>query len=618
MILGTAGHIDHGKTALVRALTGVDTDRLPEEKRRGITIELGFAPLVIPGLGTLGVVDVPGHEAFVRTMLAGATGIDLALLVIAADEGVMPQTREHLAILSLLGVRKGIVALTKCDLVDEEWRALVVEDVRALVGGTALADAPVVETSATTRAGVDELREVVGQVALSLPARDADDVFRMPVDRAFTIKGTGTVVTGTIWSGRLVRDSTVRVLPADRLVRVRGLQSHGARVDAAEPGHRTAAALAGIDVADVPRGSVLVSGDGWRTTSVIRAEVSLLDDAPHPLRARTAVRFHIGTSEVGARVVVPGGVLSPGERSPARIALDAAVVLRAGDRFVIRSASPTATIGGGVVVDPFAARRARAWSDAPASPGERLHRALRDAGDAGLDPSELAVRLGIPPADAERLVADPRSAVVRVGGRLHAVTAVEELVTRLVALVEEHHRRRPLEPGVSLQSVRARLTDHTDLADFVIARAVERKLVETLGGMIHAAGWAPRLTPAQRQLADRLHDALVAAGDEPPGVSELATRFGDGTVDLLHVLEREGRIVAVDADRYYAAERLTSLVERLRANMLPNREHAPAELREVLGFSRKFLIPFLEYCDRRGLTERTPGGRVWRGHQAGA
>ena len=242
MILGTAGHIDHGKTTLVRALTGVDTDRLPEEKRRGITIELGFAPLVLEGVGTLGVVDVPGHEAFVRTMLAGATGVDLALLVVAADEGVMPQTREHLAILSLLGIRGGVVALTKTDLVDDDWLALVSEDVRATLAGSALAQAPVLPVSAQTGAGLGELRAALAAAARTLPARDAADLFRMPVDRAFTVKGTGTVVTGTVWSGSLDRDAVVRILPGGRTARVRGLQQHGGAVDRVLPGSRAAVA----------------------------------------------------------------------------------------------------------------------------------------------------------------------------------------------------------------------------------------------------------------------------------------------------------------------------------------------------------------------------------------
>ena len=613
MILGTAGHIDHGKTTLVHALTGVDTDRLPEEKQRGITIELGFAPLVIPEAETIGIVDVPGHEAFVRTMLAGATGIDLAMLVVAADEGVMPQTREHLAILTLLGVRSGVIALTKCDLADEEWRELVAEDVRALVHRTPLADAPIVETSAATGAGIDALREAIASVARALPERDADDLFRMPVDRAFTIKGTGTVVTGTIWSGRLPRDGTVRVLPADRSVRVRGLQTHGAQVDVAGPGHRTAVALAGVDLADVGRGSTLVADDGWRTSDVLRAEIALLPDAIQSLRARTAVRFHLGTSEVGARVVVRGGALGPGERRAARIVLDEPIVLRAGDRFIVRVASPTATIGGGVVVDPFAPRRARPWDGGAESAARRLDLCLGEAGESGLDPATLPIRLGTSPAEVARLLVGRGDGIVRVASRLYAREVVDALEARLVRMVDEHHAAQPLDPGASLQAVRSQLTTRADLADHVVARATANGCVESATGTIRRAGWSPRLTAGQLELAARIHQALLDAGDEPPSVSELAARFGAVSADLLRVLEREKRVVAVETERYYASERVSSLVDRLATGMRRGQPYAPAELRELLGFSRKFLIPFLEYCDRRGFTERAPNGRIWRG-----
>ena len=316
MIIGTAGHIDHGKTALVRALTGVDTDRLPEEKRRGITIDLGFAPLDLPGVGVAGVVDVPGHEAFVRTMLAGATGIDLALLVVAADAGVMPQTREHVAILGLLGIRAGVVALTKCDLVEDDWLELVRLDVAELLGGTAVADAPMVATSVVTGAGLPELRQALAAAALAVSPRPDDDVFRMPIDRVFTIRGTGTVVTGTVWSGTIGRDDVVRVLPDDRSVRVRGLQAHGAAIDRAKPGTRLAVALAGIDHNALTRGAVLVSADGWNPSRVVRADVTLLGDTVATLSPRAAVRFHLGTTEVGARVVTPGGPLAAGETKP--------------------------------------------------------------------------------------------------------------------------------------------------------------------------------------------------------------------------------------------------------------------------------------------------------------
>ena len=612
MILGTAGHIDHGKTTLVRALTGVDTDRLPEEKRRGITIELGFAPLRLDGLETIGIVDVPGHEAFVRTMLAGATGVDLALIVVAADEGVMPQTREHLAILKLLGVDRAIVALTKCDLVEDDWRELVTEDVRQLLADTPFADAPIVETSVTANTGLDVLRDAIAAAARDVPARAADDLFRMPVDRAFTIKGTGTVVTGTVWSGRLTRDATVRVLPADRVVRVRGIQTHGSQVAVAEPGHRTAVALAGIEVGEVGRGSFLVADAAWQPSTVLRADVVLLDDAPRTLRPRTAVRFHIGTADVGARVVAADGSLAPGERRFARIMLDEPVVLRAGDRFVLRSASPAATIGGGVVIDPFASRRARPWAASSHSPpDERLALALHDAGADGVEVASLPVRLGVSPSDMQSLLA--RADVLQLGGRLYAADIVSTLHDRLVRLVEVGHRARPLEPGLSLQEVRSRLGVAPELVDHVLARSTGDGSIEVAGGIVRTTGWTPRLTDAQRATLAQIADTLRSAGSEPPSVDELEARFGRDVPDLVRLLEREERIVAVEPDRFYDAACLTSLVETLRRGMTEPREYSPAELRDLLGVSRKFLIPFLEYCDRRGHTSRGAGGRSWRG-----
>jgi len=347
MILGTAGHVDHGKTALVRALTGVDTDRLAEEKRRGITIDLGFAPLRLADGRLLSIVDVPGHEAFVRNMLAGATGVDLALLVVAADEGVMPQTVEHVTILDLLGVRDGVIAISKCDLVDAEWLALVRDDVRMAVRATALRDAPMLVTSATTGEGVEALRAAIGAAAGRVAQRDGDDLFRLPVDRVFTVRGTGTVVTGTVWSGRLERDATVRLLPGGMRARVRGLESHGMAVDAVLPGMRAAVALAGVDVRQAARGATLVADDAWRPSRLLLSRVALLSAMSRPLGPRTTVRFHLGTADVGARIVKAGGPIGPGERAGVRVVLDAPVVARAGDRFVLRGASPLVTIGGG-------------------------------------------------------------------------------------------------------------------------------------------------------------------------------------------------------------------------------------------------------------------------------
>jgi selenocysteine-specific elongation factor len=614
MIVGTAGHIDHGKTALVRALTGIDTDRLPEEKRRGITIDLGFAPLDLPNVGVAGVVDVPGHEAFVRTMLAGATGIDLALLVIAADEGVMPQTREHLAILGLLGIRGGVVALTKSDLVEPDWLDLVRLDVADVLAGTAMADAPMVATSVVTGAGLPALREALAAAAADVSARRDDDVFRMPIDRVFTIRGTGTVITGTVWSGSIGRDDVVRVMPDDKTVRVRGLQAHGTAIDRAKPGTRLAVALAGIDHDALTRGAVLVSEGGWHASRVLRADLTLLGNTVAALSPRASVRFHLGTTEVGARVVTPGGALSPGETKAGRVVLDAPVVVRAGDRFVIRGGSPVSTLGGGVVVDPHPAhRRARPWTAQHDSFDARLSLALREAGGEGLGIADLPVRLGASPSDVAACL-EKHKDVLRIGARIFDRAYRDELVSSLAEAVARHHHRNPLDAGVLLQTIRARVVGRSELLDDAVRTAVISGHLETIeNGLVRRTGWRPTLSNDQTDLKATLAGALRTAGPEPPSLGELSAAHGPSVVPIIRMLEREGTIVPVESDRYYDAGALTALVDRLRNGMIGGREYTPSELRDVIGLSRKYLIPFLEYCDRRGITERRSTGRVLHG-----
>ena len=615
MIIGTAGHIDHGKTALVRALTGVDTDRLPEEKRRGITIELGFAPLDIPGAGMFGVVDVPGHEAFIRTMLAGATGIDLAMLVVAADEGPMPQTVEHLAILSLLGVRGGVIVLTKRDLVEEEWIGLVDEEVRALVAGSALADAEIISVCAPRGEGIDDVRAALARAAAAIPRRAADDLFRLPVDRAFTVRGTGTVITGTVWSGVLRRDDTVRIMPEGRTARVRALQRHGHAVDAVAPGERAAVALAGVDLDHVPRGAVLVTGPAWTATTVLRAEVAILGTADREIDARTRVRFHLGTADVGARVVTPRGSLGKGARSPARIVLESPVVARAGDRFVLRTPSPAVTIGGGVVDDPLPPHRRARAEPIVAEPSEQLARLLAEGSTLGIEALTLPIRLGISPNAVASLIRGASDLALQVGGRVYAPGAADTVRAQLHGLVDEHHRTFPLEPGASLQSVRARLVGGAELVELVLSDALAAGTLAVDGGQLRRAEWRPALTAAQSDLLSRLAATLKTAEREPPSVAELSAIHGDVVSALVRLLEREGTIVAVEPDRYYDAAVLERLIDSLRERMVPGREYGPAELRELLGVSRKYLIPLLEYCDRMRVTDRLPGGRVLAGTQ---
>ena len=606
MILGTAGHIDHGKTSLVRALTGVDTDRLPEEKRRGITIELGFAPLELAEAaftGTLGVVDVPGHDAFVRTMLAGATGVDLALLVIAADEGVMPQTREHLAILTLLGVRSGAVALTKSDLVESEWLALVTEDVRNLLVDSALEGAEIVPCSATTGAGLGELRRALAAAAARVPSRNAGDLMRLPLDRAFSVKGTGTVVTGTLWSGALDRESSVRIFPGGGAARVRSLESHGMAVERGLPGTRVAVALAGVDREQVSHGGVLVSYDGaWRESEVLRADVALLDGASS-LGVRTRVRFHLGTSEVGARIVAAAGRLEPGEIRAVRIALDAPVVARAGDRFVLRVTSPAMTIGGGIITDPQPpVRRAKPWPSAGASAAIRLEWIAAECGGQGLAIADMPVRVGIPPDQALALI-DGMRTIGRVGDRVYDAALRTKLRDRLASDVRAWHKANPLEAGLPLQHARSQLRASDELFDDLVRDMVSREKIELRGGVLTRTGWKAA-SGADAAKLNELVIAVEAGGVSPMSVDELADQFGKETPALLRALEREGRAVAVSADRYYSVKALESLLAALRKSTEGSPEMTVSQVRESLGLSRKYLIPFLEYCDRIGVSRR--------------
>jgi selenocysteine-specific elongation factor len=614
VILGTAGHIDHGKTTLVRALTGVDTDRLPEEKKRGITIELGFAPLVLEGVGTIGVVDVPGHEAFVRTMVAGATGVDLALVVVAADEGVMPQTREHLAILDLLGVRAGVIALTKCDLVEPDWLALVEDDVRSATARV-LSGAPLVATSAETGQGIPELRAALAGLARSIKPRFDDDVFRLPVDRAFTIKGTGTVVTGTVWSGRLERDEIVRVLPGNHTARVRGIQGHGERLGVASAGNRAAIALSGVDVADVPRGCTIVADREWQPTTLARADITFVPGADVEIRPRTWLRLHVGTSEVGARVVMRrGSETGQRETASARIVFEKPVLLRAGDRFVLRATAPLNTIAGGVITDPYAPRRAVPWVP-DLSMEERLDRLTAESGAHGLELSSLRIRLGVREADCRHFVsrALARNVAARVGGRLVARATLDDVGQLLVEMTCQHHADHSLEAGVPVQALRSSVRGSAEVADAALAERVQAGELVNDSGIVAAASWSPVLTASQTSLAETLISKLLSAGAEPPSIQELVEELGAGAAELLRYLERNGEVIQVEQARYYAAPQVKLLVERLRDIMAVGIELSPSDLRDKLGLSRKYLIPFLEYCDRVGYTSRTSTGRVWRG-----
>ena len=616
VIIGTAGHIDHGKTALVKALTGVDADRLPEEKRRGITIDLGFAPLQLDAMGIVGMIDVPGHEDFVRSMLVGASGIDLGLLVVAGDEGVMPQTREHLLILRLLEIPKVVVALTKADLVNSEWIDLVRADVLALFEEAGAAAPLIVACSSRTGEGLPELRTVLAQALAAATPRTSDDLFRLPVDRAFTVKGTGTVVTGTVWSGQLLADEIVRVLPAGRTARVRRIEQHGKSSDRAMAGGRAAVALAGIEVAEVPRGSVLVTDESWNATSLFEAVVSLESETVIKMTPRTRLRLHAGASEVGARLASVSGQVSSHELVLARVITDAPVTLRGGDRFVLRLPAPLRTIGGGVVVDPYARRRALPHDPAerlealPSGSGARFSRILGSEGLRGVATGEVPVRIGCTPAEVKSLI--DQSGAYAGAHNLFAPVAVEEVMATVRRIIAEYEIRAPLALGVPTRTLKEGLRANEDLVDIAIREMRQAGEIETQGPLVRRRGWVPSPSASDVALSDRLAHDICAADREPPSVSELFSRYGSEVPGLLRYLERQGRIVQVEADRYYDSSVLEAMIVRLKGALVPGNAYVPAQLRDILGFSRKYLIPFLEFCDRNGLTERRGDGRVLR------
>ena len=616
-VIGTAGHIDHGKTALVKALTGVDTDRWEEEKRRGITIDLGFAPLPLPGGIQASVVDVPGHEGFVKNMLAGATGIDVALLIIAADEGIMPQTEEHLAIIELLDVRRGIPVLTKRDLVDDEWLGLVRTEVAERLSRSRLRWGSPIAVSALKAEGLEDLKKALVEVVEDLPARSSDDLFRLPIDRVFALPGAGTVVTGSTWSGTVAAGDTVRLLPLDREVRVRSIQVHGQDAAEAGPGRRTALALVGIAKEEVERGHVAVTGPGWAATSTLDVALELLPTAHKPLAARTRVRVHLGTAEVLGRVAQVRAI-GPGDSGLARLLLERPLVARGGDRFVIRSFSPVTTIGGGEVLDPFPPKRPRVSERGLAvgqSPAERLGRFVDEAGPAALRVGDIAVRLGILPAEIPATIAGTGKAVLSGGDYLVARRAIAAEVERLASVVAAHHQQHPLDPGLSLQALRATVNAPAPVLDLLIEHGVKKQAWELAegGAAVRRPGWSAALKARAGDAGGRLAQRLAEARWQLPTVSELQREFSDPSVPaLLAHLAREGSVERVDQERYALKQALEEFQRAVEETLRELGAATPAQFRDRLGLTRKYLIPLLEWADRRGITSRKGDTRILR------
>jgi len=625
--------VDHGKTALIKRLTGVDTDRLKEEKERGITIELGFASLTLSDGRTLGVVDVPGHERFVRNMVAGAAGIDLVVLVIAADEGVMPQTREHLQICTLLGIRKGFVALTKIDMVDAEWLDLVREDVRTFLRGTFLEDVPVVPVSSLTGAGFPELIETIGKKAQEVEAGADVGLFRLPVDRVFTMKGFGTVVTGTLASGMVATGEEVEVSPIGLRARVRGIQVHNRTVETAEAGQRTAINLQGVDREMIERGHILA--DPGSLTASLRIDCLYRHlGGVRKLKNRSLVRLHTGTCEVMARMILlDRDVLEPGTECCAQLILETPLATVAGDRFVIRSCSPVTTIGGGLIVDPLPAKHKRSSaavlgefkSLAGAGDEEKTAVVLERAGIGGITENLLIVRTGIRGRELRRRLEGmfgARKAVLvdREEMRVLSHPVYEAFQTEILRELQGYHERNPLREGLSREELRTTLErgDGAGQKIFTMALRELEKRGEIVAEkeMIRLTGHRVHLKGEMEDLREELSLVFQNGSLTPPTVREVLEQFSarkKEVASLIQVMTREGVLVRISEDLNFHRDALEKLREDYRRILIRDGQATPASFKELTGLSRKFIIPLMEYFDMTKLTMRAGDHRILRG-----
>jgi len=629
VVVGTAGHIDHGKTSLVKALTGTDTDRLPEEKARGITIDLGFAFLEEPGGATIEIVDVPGHERFVKNMLAGVGGIDLVMLVIAADEGVMPQTREHLAICSLLRIKSGLVALTKTDLAEPDWIELVRDDVRSLLAPTFLGGCPIVPVSVKTGAGLPELRAALAELAGSVPARATDQTARLPIDRVFTVRGFGTVVTGTLTAGILSVDDRLEVYPRGVGSKVRGLQVHGRAVERASAGQRTAVNLQAVERAAVERGDVVAPPGGLLPTILADATLELLEDAPRPLKTRDRVRFHVGTQEVMARVLlVDRGQLEAGQVSYGRFRLEAPIVALPGDRFVIRSYSPIITIGGGTLLDIAPPRFKRKGPALLAhltllekgDPAQVLEEHLKQAGPAGARAADLRARTPFGPERLRELLDElvKAGAIVAVDREwyLHR-EANDRLRAQTLSLLEAFHAENPLRGGISREELRSRAGNAQERVFAQLLTSLEAEgVVRSEKDQVRLASHSIRLTPEQQRVVSGLDAEFVRAGPAPPSPEEALAKLGvkgNERHELFQLLVAERRLVRVKESLYFHSEALGAIQAKLVAYLQQKKEIGPGDMKDLLGITRKYAIPLMEYFDTQRITVRQGERRVLRG-----
>jgi len=623
IILGTAGHIDHGKTSLIKAVTGTDTDRLKEEKERGITIELGFASLDLPNGQHVGIVDVPGHEKFVKNMVAGATGIDIVVMVIAADEGVMPQTREHMEICTLLGIKHGFVALTKIDMVDEEWLELAMEDVREFTAGTFLENTPIVPVSAVKEKGLQEFSRILETICNQVPERNLTSLFRLPVDRVFTMKGFGTVITGSLISGRVQVGNTVMIYPSTITSKVRGIQVHNQSVNMAEAGQRTAINFQGLEKAAIKRGEMLALPGTLKPSFMVDLQLQYLASNKKPIKNRTRVRFHTGTSEIlGNLVLLDREELPPGEKAAVQLRLDEPVCLVKDDRFVIRSYSPVRTIGGGQVLNPIPPKHKRFKADvvkglqsiAERSPEELTAYYIDQTGHTGAAFSDLVLMTNISEKSLEQqlqaLLSRKTVLLVDRDSRIYMHTnSFQQLRQDLTGHLERYHKTNPLKAGMPKEELKSKLPPNLSpkLFNLLMNQMLKDGDISVVEDTVHLASHTVALGADQEDIRDKIIKTYKESGLQPPYFKELGkqlTAEPSRARDVLNLLVKEGRLVKVKEDLFFDADAVTRLKQRLVEFLTVSGEISTPQFKEMTAASRKYVIPLIEFFDAQNFTIR--------------
>jgi selenocysteine-specific elongation factor len=630
IILGTAGHIDHGKSTLVKALTGTDPDRLKEEKERGITLDLGFASLDLPDGNRLGIVDVPGHEGLIKNMLAGVGGIDIVMLVIAADEGIMPQTREHLAICDLLHVKKGIIALTKMDMVEKDWLGLVKDEVRDFVKNTFLEKAPIIPVSSKTRENLHELVQEITKIANAITPKSSNGILRLPIDRVFAMKGFGTVITGTLLSGTISTEQEVEILPRGIKTKVRGIQSHNRPVQRSVAGQRTAVNLQGVEKDELSRGDTVVNTGYMTPTKTIDAKLHLLKQAPRGLKNNARIRFYNTTQESIGRISILGtNELTSGQDAFIQLRLEQPVIVQNGDRYILRFYSPMETLGGGMVLNPHTRRHKQATMQRSlevlkaletGTIENRLSLFIDGKGLAGMEEADAIGSIAADRQEITNALADlsQKKIVLRVDSLYIHGTHLVALEKKILDFVRQFHKDNPLKPGLDKEELKGmlRIRLSSKVLSMFIDGLVKKKQIEIEGSKLKLPGFKPARGAVQDEVKNKIVEAIKKGGTQPPVREEFPALFSitdKDAKDLLKLLADEGRTVRINDSIHLDKDILEKVRTDLKKYLEEKKEITMAEFRDLAKTSRKFAVPLMEYFDSQKLTQRVGDKRVLRG-----